>query len=91
MKLSLHFKHVDQEHAGLVRHWLSLPHVTPWFYGQGLQNTLCGIDAFLQGGQRAQYWLVFDKAHPFAFFILCAVKPTSSGVGCKEQPCFGMA
>ncbi|MBS0624038.1 MAG: hypothetical protein JSS62_05380, partial [Verrucomicrobia bacterium] len=73
MKLSLHFKHVDQEHAGLVRHWLSLPHVTPWFYGQGLQNTLCGIDAFLQGGQRAQYWLVFDKAHPFAFFILCAV------------------
>jgi hypothetical protein len=72
-----HFKPVDREHRTLVHHWLKEPHVAKWFYGQGLENTLRHLDEFLEGASFAQYWLAYDKNHPFAFFITSSVsKPT---------------
>lgn len=63
------FKLVDMAHRSLVRHWLTLPHVTEWFYGQGLANTLKHLDEFLKGASEAQYWLAYDQDQPFAFLI----------------------
>lgn len=67
------FKPVDIAHRALVHHWLALPHVTEWFYGQGLQNTLDHLDAFLKGQSASQYWLAFDNDRPFAFLITSSI------------------
>jgi RimJ/RimL family protein N-acetyltransferase len=63
------FKPVDAAHRTLVHGWLKLPHVAKWFYGQGLENTLNHLDAFLKGPSSSQYWLAYDNSHPFAFLI----------------------
>ncbi len=63
------FKPVDATHRTLIHTWLKQPHVTKWFYGQGLQNTFNHLDEFLQGASQAHYWLGLDKNHPFAFLI----------------------
>lgn len=63
------FKPVDVAHRALVHYWLTLPHVTVWFYGQGLKNTLEHLDEFLKEASSSQYWLAYDQDHPFAFLI----------------------
>lgn len=72
--LRFHFKPVDKAHRELVHTWLHLPHVAEWFYGQGLQNTLEGLDEFLSKKSTTQYWLSFEKDHPFGFLITSSVK-----------------
>ncbi len=67
--LHFNFKPVDLAHRSLVHKWLAQPHVAKWFYGQGLKNTLTHLDGFLQGVSEGQYWLAYDKHHPFAFLI----------------------
>lgn len=67
--LTFNFNHVDQAHRSLVHTWLLQPHVAEWFYGQGLENTFKHLDEFLAGSSFAQYWLAFDREHPFAFLI----------------------
>lgn len=71
MKISSNFsfKRVDEAHRSLVHSWLVQPYVSEWFYGQGLENTFKHLDEFLAGSSFAQYWLAFDKDHPFAFLI----------------------
>lgn len=73
MKLRFRFKPVDIAHRALVHHWLTLPYVTEWFYGQGLQNTFDHLDAFLKGATNVKYWLAFDNDCPFAFLITSSV------------------
>lgn len=68
------FKPVDQAHRSLVHNWLIQPHVAKWFYGQGLENTFKHLDEFLHGASFAQYWLAYDKNHPFAFLITSSVE-----------------
>lgn len=67
------FKPVDVPHRSLVHGWLNQPYVAKWFYGQGLENTIKHLDEFLQGASFSQYWLAFDKDHPFAFLITSSV------------------
>lgn len=71
MKRSFRFvyKLAEKSHRTLIHDWLAQPYVAEWFYGQGLQNTIRHLDEFLNGASQAQYWLGFDKDHPFAFFI----------------------
>ena len=65
-------------HRSLVHGWLRAPHATEWFYGQGLENTLQHLDAFLNGSAEGQYWLAYDGDRPFAFLITSKVeKPTN--------------
>jgi GNAT superfamily N-acetyltransferase len=72
-KTLFNFKPVDGAHRALVHSWLIQPHVTKWFYGQGLQNTFNHLDEFLQGSSQSQYWLAYDNNHPFAFLITSTV------------------
>lgn len=86
-KFRFHFKPVDQAHRSLVHTWLKQPYVAEWFYGQGLKNTLKHLDEFLQGSSLAQYWLAYDKNHPFAFLITSAVNKPNDELTkwCKEK------
>lgn len=60
-------------HRLLVQSWLSQPYVAQWFYGEGLANTLKHLDDFLDGRCPWDYWLAYDKEHPFAFLITSSV------------------
>lgn len=68
------FKTVDAAHRSLVHQWLALPHVTEWFYGEGLASTFKHLDEILNGSTAAQYWIAYDIDHPFAFLITSYVK-----------------
>ena len=72
-KTQINFKPVDAAHRSLVHSWLVQPHVAEWFYGQGLANTFEHLDQFLHGSSQSQYWLAYDKDHPFAFLITSSV------------------
>ena len=68
-----HFKPVDDR--SLVHRWLAKPYITKWFYGQGLENTKRGLDAFLNGVSDTQYWFGFERERPFAFLITSYADP----------------
>lgn len=67
------YRPLDAEHLSTVRSWLSQPYVAEWFYGEGLESTLKGMNAFISGSSLAQYWLAYDKNRPFTFFITSIV------------------
>ena len=81
------FKSVDKAHRLLVHSWLTQPHVAKWFYGQGLKNTFKYLDEFLHGSSLLQYWLAYDKTHPFALLMTSSVcKPNDELTGwCSEE------
>ncbi|MBS0629940.1 MAG: GNAT family N-acetyltransferase [Verrucomicrobia bacterium] len=83
----MEFKLVNQSQRALVHSWLSLPHVTKWFYGQGLQNTLTHLDDFLKGASIAQYWIAYNRGHPFAFLITSRVEKPHDELSkwCSEE------
>jgi 2-polyprenyl-3-methyl-5-hydroxy-6-metoxy-1,4-benzoquinol methylase len=68
------FGPVKKNDRDLVHNWLAKPYVAKWFYGDGLANTLRGIDAFIAGSSDAKYWLACDGNRPFAFLITSLVK-----------------
>lgn len=82
-----HFKPVDAAHLSLVHKWLKVPHVAKWFYGDGLENTLKGLDKFLEGASDSQYWLAFEGDHPFAFFITSSIRKPEDTLSkwCEEE------
>ncbi|NGX40181.1 MAG: Aminoglycoside N(6')-acetyltransferase type 1 [Chlamydiae bacterium] len=73
-KFNFNFRHVTTANRQLVHSWLKQVHVSKWFYGQGLKNTLEDLDEFLQGSSLSQYWLGYDKDHPIAFFITSFIR-----------------
>ncbi|GAB4229200.1 MAG: hypothetical protein Tsb0021_06900 [Chlamydiales bacterium] len=68
------FRTVNENDRTLVHSWLTKPHVAKWFYGDGLANTLKGIDDFIKRVTDTKYWLACDKDKPFAFLITSLVK-----------------
>lgn len=67
--MRFYFKPVEPSQRALVHQWLKTPHAAEWFYGQGLENTINHLDEFFQGNRQVHYWIGYDNAHPFAFFI----------------------
>lgn len=68
------FRLVHKLDRSLIHSWLNQPHVSDWFYGEGLENTFKYLDEFLDGLGFAKYWLALDQNHPFAFFITTNVE-----------------
>jgi RimJ/RimL family protein N-acetyltransferase len=89
-KFRFSFKHVEEKDQALILSWLGKPHVAEWFYGQGLQNTKDHLEDICRGKsetQSWQYWLGYDRDHPFAFFITSLVQKSSDELSrwCKES------
>lgn len=68
------FKPIGKTDRNLIYRWLEKPYIREWFYGDGLANTLKGIDEFFAGSSDADYWLAYDGNKPFAFLITSLVK-----------------
>lgn len=68
------FRSINKNDRDFIHRWLAKPYVAKWFYGDGLANTLKGIDAFIEGLSDTLYWLACDEGQPFAFLITSLVK-----------------
>lgn len=75
-----HFQKAHEEQRSLIHSWLERPHVTKWFYGEGLQSTIDHLDAFFdRPSPFFQYWIGYEGEIPFAFLITSEVnKPEDS-------------
>lgn len=60
---------VEAKDQPLVHEWLVQPHIAEWIHGVGLQNTLNGLERYIQGESGAIYWIGYEGKTPFAFFI----------------------
>lgn len=67
--LAFNFAPVKSSQRSLIRKWLEEKHIKEWIHGVGLQNTLNGIEKFLQGTSNTTYWVGYDKGIPFALLI----------------------
>ncbi len=42
------FKHAIESQRELIHQWLKQDYISEWIHGQGLQNTLSGLEKFFQ-------------------------------------------
>jgi hypothetical protein len=66
---TLYFAPVESSQMALLHQWFEQQHIKEWMHGVGLQNTLNGLEKFLQGGSDTTYWICYSKKTPFAFLI----------------------
>ncbi len=63
------FNPVKPSQKALLHQWFQQAHILEWMHGVGLQNTLNGLEKFMQGKTDTTYWIGYDKDVPFAFLI----------------------
>ncbi len=74
------FVPVKRAHKALIYTWLKQPHVTPFFYGQGLQNTYDDLDRFMTKKKSVHsHWIAYYQNIPFAYLM-------NSEVTLKDEP-----
>lgn len=70
---NLRFAPATSDLKSVIHQWLTLPHVTEWFYGTGLKNTYLFLDDFLSGDRKCTFYIAFDKDTPFALLLTSRV------------------
>lgn len=74
--MSLSFGLVDQESYKVVLAWLTKPHVALYFHGDGLRNTLIGLEKSLSAdGSLYQHWIASKDGVPFAYLMTSEITP----------------
>lgn len=73
------FVPVKTNHVRQIKDWLHRPHVQPYFYGEGLQNTLRNLDLFANGMTRCEtysfeHWIGYLDEKPFAFLMTSRIE-----------------
>ncbi len=68
-KINFRFAFAKSSQWSLIHQWLEQKHIKDWLHGEGLQNTLNGLEKFFHGTSNTTYWISYDKEIPFAFLI----------------------
>lgn len=73
------FKPAVESQRGLIFGWLQQDYISKWIHGQGLQNTLNGLEKFFQyqaegrgldrESQITQHWIGYDGDIPFVYLL----------------------
>src|SRR5436190_6348497 len=73
------FKPAMASQRELIHRWLQQDYISEWIHGQGLQNTLNGMEKFFQyqaegkGLDRqtniTQHWVGYDNDKPFVYLL----------------------
>ena len=74
---SFYYSELIKDQLPMVVDWLRKPHVSDWFHGEGLQNTLKGLDDFVNHrAGNATYWVgsMMGK-EPFSLLITSYADP----------------
>ena len=73
------FKPAVESQRELIHNWLSQDYIREWIHGQGLQNTLSGLEKFFQYQAKGQgldrqstitqHWIGYDGDKPFVYLL----------------------
>ncbi|WP_347251865.1 GNAT family N-acetyltransferase [Legionella sp.] len=74
LNVGFSFRKVDKSDYNLVYDWLKKDHVKPYFYDEGLANTLNNLRLFVNGKNHNgrysfEHWIAFFQNQPFAFLM----------------------
>ncbi|PCI93975.1 GNAT family N-acetyltransferase [Candidatus Aerophobetes bacterium] len=73
-KENLTFTEANKSHEALIHTWLAKDHIKPYFYGDGLKNTLKNLELFVNGIDRNddysfKHFVAFCDGKPFGFIM----------------------
>ena len=74
----MRFEKVTRLHKKTIINWLDQEHVKEFYYGDGLQNTLCNLELYCQGINNNRsysfgHWIAFYDEVPFGFLMTSPV------------------
>lgn len=102
-KPSFHFtfKPAVESQRKLIHQWLKQDYISKWIHGQGLQNTLSGLEKFFQyqaegkGLDRqteiTQHWIGYDNEKPFVYLLTSNVFKNADDMYAKYSELDGLA
>jgi RimJ/RimL family protein N-acetyltransferase len=95
------FKPAVESQRELIHQWLQQDYIREWIHGQGLQNTLSGLEKFFQyqangkGLDRqakiTQHWIGYDGDKPFVYLLTSNVFKNVAGSYAKYSELDGLA
>lgn len=95
------FKPPVESQREFIHQWLSQDYISEWLHGQGLQNTLAGLERFFQyqaegkaQGREVeitQHWVGYDGDKPFVYLLTTNVLKQNGGEYAKYSVEKGLA
>lgn len=73
--MELSFKKIEKKDEERVKKWLKASHVTPYFFGEGLKNTVEALEIACKG-EKADFdqWIGYCEGVPFAYLMTTFVQ-----------------
>ncbi|HYF97650.1 MAG TPA: GNAT family N-acetyltransferase [Coxiellaceae bacterium] len=91
------FKPVAESQRELIHAWLKQDYMQEWIHGQGLKNTLMGLEKFLKSenltdqSQLTRHWLGYEDDKAFVYLLTTLVVKDSSNEYAKLSDQDGLA
>ena len=95
------FKPAVESQRELIHQWLQQDYILEWIHGQGLQNTLSGLEKFFQyqakgksldrQAEITQHWMGYDGDKPFVYLLTSNVFKNAANAYAKYSELDGLA
>jgi len=95
------FKPAIESQRELIHQWLRQDYIHEWIHGQGLQNTLSGLEKFFQyqakgkgldrQSELTQHWIGCDDDKPFVYLLTSNVFKNTADSYAKYSELDGLA
>ncbi len=95
------FKPAVESQRKLIHGWLKQDYIREWIHGQGLQNTLIGLETFFQHQAQGnalnhnsvitQHWIGYDDNKPFVYLLTSNVFKNTANEYAKHSELDGLA
>lgn len=77
-KANISFHRIEKKHHALVQDWLQKKHIQPYYFGEGLRNTLKNLELAVQGidhnGEYSfEHWIACVDDQPMGFLMTSLV------------------
>ena len=95
------FKPPVESQRELIHQWLQQDYISEWIHGQGLQNTLSGLETFFHSQAKSegldrqanitQHWIGYDNDIPFVYLLTSNVFKHATNAYAKYSAHEGLA
>jgi hypothetical protein len=95
------FKPAVESQRELIHQWLQQGYISEWIYGQGLQNTVSGLEKFFQYQAKGksldrqteitQHWIGYEGNKPFVYLLTSNVFKNTADAYAKYSELDGLA
>lgn len=95
------FKPAVETQRALIHEWLKQDYIHEWIHGQGLQNTLLGLEKYFQylaaghipdhNTQMTQHWIGYANGKPFVYLLTTNILKNTINEYAKYSTLNGLA